>query len=111
RREPRLPGSERALHALGLGRRLLRLRDIARHLRRADDAPVGVADGRNAERDVEPPAVLRAPHGLEMRYRVAAPDPGDHVVFLGEALLRNDQADVPADRLGGVLSEDSLRAP
>src|SRR5437763_9479497 len=34
----------------------------------------------------------------------------DLLVLLGEALLRNDEADVPAERFGGAVAEDLLRA-
>src|SRR5262249_4212282 len=90
RREARLRGIERAFHALGIGRDLLRFGDVARHLGRADDAAVAVADRGHAERDVQPAPVLRAPHRLEMRYRLAPPGPGDGAGFPGRPRPRHD---------------------
>jgi hypothetical protein len=48
--------------------------DVARDFRRADDAPLGVPQGRDGERDVEERAVLPSPHRLVVIHTFAAPD-------------------------------------
>ena len=88
--------------------RLLERRDIARDLRGADDRAGVVADRRDGQRDVERPAVLGDPHGLEMLDALAAAQPREDVVFFGLPLGRDQHPDRPADELVGRIAEQPL---
>ena len=82
------------------------LRDVARHLRGAHDAPGGVPDRRHGEGDLDEPAVLGPPDRLEVIDPLALDEAGQDLAFLGVSVLRNDQRDVLAHRLGRGIAED-----
>ena len=87
------------------------LRDVTSNLRGADDATRRVADGRHREGHINPLAVLRPPYRLEVVDPFTSPDARDDIVFLRKPLLRNDQRDVPAHRLGLGPAEHALGSP
>ena len=84
------------------------LGDVARDLRGADDVPRGTLDGRDGQRDVDPPTILCPPHRLEMVDDFAPADAGEHAVLLRAAVVRDDEHDVTADRFRGGVAEDPL---
>ena len=91
---------------------LLRLplaRDVADDLRCADDIAGVVPDGRDRQRDEDALAVASPPLGLEMLDATSGLEARDDLVFLGDAVLRNDERDVPAHRLLGGVAEEPLR--
>ena len=101
----RFGGGEQPL-ALRLG--ALALGDVPGDLRRPDDRAVGIADRRDAERDVDDPPVLREPLGLEVADALAPPDTlqdPDHVLGM---VRRHQGGDGLADDLGGGVAQDPL---
>ena len=70
--------------------------------------PVAVADGGDRQRDVEPPAVLGHPDGLEVLDPLPAAEPLQDRGLLVLPLRRDDQGDRPADGLLGRVAEQPL---
>ena len=67
-----------------------------------------VANGRDADRDRQQPAVLGATLGLEVLDRLAAPQPLQDLALLGQPLGRDDQRDRAPDRLFRAVAEHRL---
>ena len=104
---------ELVLDPVGLAEHLARAfleRDVARDLRGADHAAAAIVDRRDRERDVDAPAVLREPHGLEVTDALARAQPRQDHLLLARALRRNDHEDRLADRLVGGIAEQPLGA-
>ena len=86
----------------------LALGDVADDLRRPDDVAGVVLDRRDRQRHVDALAVTSHALGLE----VLDPPPGlearDDLVFFRDAIRRNDERDVAADRLLRRVAEQPL---
>src|SRR5690606_30865990 len=82
----------------------------ASDLRYPDDAAGLVADRRDGQRDVEPPAVFREPYGLEVLDASPGPDSREDLVLLGVPLRRNQHVDRPPYELLRGVAEDPLAA-
>ena len=72
--------------------------------------PGCVPDRRDRERHFEQPPVLRESDRLVVLDVVAPAEPGQDLVLLGLALVRDQQPDAPAHHLVGRVAEDPLRA-
>src|SRR4051794_22367365 len=92
-----------ALQALCFG-------DVPRDFRGADDRAVRIADGRDAERDVDPRSVFSEPDSLEMIDAQALREPRHDLRFLEPELGRNEREHRTADDLAGFVAEDSCCA-
>ena len=84
--------------------------DVAHDLGRPDDAAGVVLDRRDGERDRDALAVGAQALGLEVLDPLSGLQAGDDLVFLGDALGRDDQRDVAAHRLLGGVAEEPLGA-
>ena len=82
--------------------------DVPHDLRRADDTSGVVLDRRDRERHEDAPAVGAHALGFEMLDPLPGFQAGDDVVFLGDALGRDDEGDVAADRLLGRVAEQTF---
>ena len=71
-------------------------------------SPVGVADGRDGERDVDDGAVLPRPVGLVVVHPLAAADRSRIRGMSSTSLGRHEHGDVLADDLLGGVAEDPL---
>ena len=91
-------------HRLLLGVALC-LGDVARDLGRAEDISRLIANGRYAERDIDERAILALADGFEMLNPLAAADARYDRVLFGQALVRDDDRNVLADRLLGVIQK------
>ena len=69
---------------------------------------LGVADGRDGERDVDDRAVLPPPLRLVVVHLLAAADPAENLRHVLDQLGRHEHRDVLADDLLGRVAEDSL---
>ena len=96
---------------LALGLEPLPLAHVAGDLGRAHDAAVAGPDGRDRQRDRDQVAVLGPALGLEVLDCLAAPEPADDLVFLEQALGRDDDGDRLADHLGLCVAEEHLSPP
>ena len=85
------------------------LRDVARDLGGADDAPPGIPDGRHRDRHVDETAVLGDSHGFEVVDALASPEAGEHLVLFCPPLLGDDQGDVAPHRLFRRPAEHPFR--
>nr|WP_246779904.1 hypothetical protein [Rhizobium sp. BK312] len=88
----------------------LSLRNIASDLRRADNFAILIPDGGNRQRNVEERSILMLPYRLEMFDPPAIANVIDNCIFFMQAIVRDDDTDVPPHRLGGGKSEKSLGA-
>ena len=84
------------------------VRDVTCNLRGADDLARRVANRRHREGHIKQPAVLRPPYGLKVVDPFASPQAREDIVFLREPLLRNNQRDALAHRLGLGPAEHAL---
>ena len=82
--------------------------DLARDFGGADNASVGVLDGRDGEGNVDESAIFALADGIEMVDAFAAPDAGHDAVLFGEPVFRDDESDVAADRFLRRIAEDAL---
>src|SRR5690606_32188461 len=88
----------------------LLLRDVADHLRDADDVAGVVEDGRGGQRHLDPAAILRDAHRLQIL------DPATPADFLEDHLLlrvplgRNQAVDRASDELFARIAEDAVTA-
>ena len=71
--------------------------------------PVGVADRRDRQRDVDQRAVLAPAHRVEVLDPLAAANAAEDHVLFGKAIRRNQHRDRLPDGLGGGVSEQLLR--
>ena len=94
----------------GALRRSLRLRHVARDLRRADDAAGRVPDRRHRQRDDGLRPVLAAAHGLEVVDRFTAPNPTQHLVFFALPIRGKDDSDGLSDDFFGGVAEQPFGA-
>ena len=94
----------------GALRRSLRLRHVARDLRRADDAAGRVPDRRHCQRDYGPRPVLAAAHGLEVVDDFTASDPVQDLVFFALPIRGNDDSDGLSDDFFGGVAEQPFGA-
>ena len=81
--------------------------DVARHFRGADDAAVGGADRRDHEGDRDARSVLALTDRLHVD-RLAGANVLEDQPLLGKPLVRNDERDWVADRLGGRVAKEPL---
>ncbi len=95
-------------HAREVPLGLLLGRDVARDLGGAHDAPVRVADRGHGEGDVEQASVLADPDRLEVIDLQAVADATQDPILLVVAVGRDDQRDVPPDRLLRGPAEHAL---
>src|SRR5262249_42559726 len=86
----------------------LPLGDVAHDLRRAHHSARRIFDGRYRQRYHDVSTVCPHPHGFEMFDPLAGLQARDDAVFLLDALWRNHQRDVTADRLLGGVAEHPL---
>ena len=84
--------------------------DIAGDFRGADDAAVGILNGRDRQRDVDATAIFVHADGFEVVDPFAAFEPRDDITFFVETLRRNDQADVSAHGFGRRVAKGMFRA-
>ena len=84
------------------------LRDFAGDLRDADDLAVRIADGRDRQRDVNPPAVLGASYRFKMLDPLAATDPLQDRRFFVLPIEWQQHGDRATDDLLGLVAEDPL---
>ena len=85
--------------------------DVPADLRGPDDLALGVADGRDGERDVDDGAVLPPPPRLVVVHLLAAADPLQDPRHVLDQLGRHEHGDVLADDLLGGVAEDPLGPP
>jgi hypothetical protein len=95
---------------LALGLRLLALADIPGDLRCADDVARIVLDRRDRERNLDAPPVFATPLGLEVVDPLSRLEARDDLLFLGDAIWRDDERDVAADSLLRGIAEQPLGA-
>jgi hypothetical protein len=86
------------------------LGDVARDLRGADDATLGVAHRRNRQRHLDQPSVLAAADGFVMLDELAAGDGREDLLFFGMEVCRHQQGDRLADHLLGHVTVKPLGA-
>ena len=80
--------------------------DIAKDLCGANDLARVVANGRDAEGDVEAPAILAETNGFEVIDALAGANPGEDDGLVGLQLVRDDSEDGGADHLLTGVSEN-----
>src|SRR6185369_4258196 len=90
--------------------RALRLTNVARDLRSADDDAGGVAHGRYAERHLDALAVLGHADGLEVADALATAQPREDLGLFVSTLGRNEHHDRLSDGLGRGVAEQTLRS-
>src|SRR5215203_2648782 len=86
------------------------LGDVARNVRRTDDPSVQALDRRDGHRHIDEASVLGATNRFKVIDFVATSKTRKHVGFLIQSIRREDQRDVPADRLLGRITEYPLGA-
>ena len=104
-------GEKLVLALVGLAELTLRpllVGDVARDLGRADQLSGLVADRRNGQRYVEQASVLCDADGFEVISALTPAQPGKNHLLFALAVIRNDQQNGPADRLGRGVAEQTL---
>jgi hypothetical protein len=82
--------------------------DVARDVGGADRAPRRVADGRDADRDLDARAVLVQAHGLQVAHLLAAAQGGLDLRELRVQVFGDDGRDVLAQDLLGLVAVEPL---
>src|SRR6266404_2770525 len=88
---------------------LLLVRDILRDFRGSHDTPGAILHGRNCKGNVEFSTVLAYADSFEMVDSLASLESLKNLCFLVPAVGRNDERNVPADRLLCGVPEHSPR--
>src|SRR5205807_9856760 len=81
-----------------------------RNLRRADDGPVRIPEGRDRQRNGDSAAVLGPTQRFEVVDLLTATKPSEHVLLFGAKVVWNDQKDMLADSLSLRVPEQLFRA-
>ena len=81
--------------------------DVSKDLGGADDLAGVVTNGRDAEGDIEAPAILAETNGFEVIDALAGANPGEDDGLVGLQLVRDDGEDGGADHLLTGVSKDA----
>ena len=81
--------------------------DVAKDLGGADDLAGVVTNGRDAEGDIEAPAILAKTNGFEVIDALAGANPGEDDGLVGLQLVRDEGEDGGADHLLTGVSKDA----
>ena len=85
------------------------LRNVTRNLRRADNMPVLIIDGRNGQRNVERGAVLSAVYRLVANDAFAPADPFHNFQLFILAIRRDQDGDRFADNFSSRVAKEPFR--
>src|SRR6266480_2823020 len=85
------------------------LRNVTRNLRRADNMPALIIDGRNGQRNVERRALLSAVYRLVANDALAPADPFHNFQLFILAIQRDQDGDLFADNFSSRVAKEPFR--